>query len=401
MSEIENLTRVRPVKSVPAAKERAAKRPAAKRPAAKEPAAKERAVGRRVTREGLAKDLPSFDLSQSERDLWLEAMEKDLGRDLRTPPEPEREAADEDTWAVGEFEAVGTDWTVNEWRIVGSGSSGDSRTASLRNVHNGKYVRSISTGKLWTYRFIPQLLLDRVEEKRKAAEAAHAEWMRLEEEEARRHEARMRAEYGASYVPVRSAPRKTMLKLKLRKDGTKVPFPVSVPYGGPRWESHLDEKILKKADALDRKRWLAAAKTGGGPCFAESDGKGWLMVEGFTDALAKRSPWIVHPASALTPVIRGSLAEREVERILSSRNFSVTRVAKDGSGATWVKGDVVPPMKKDELVGAAISVDNMAVCQPVTPMKVGEKPVTAVATAAPAAVKKAKKPAAKTRAPKK
>jgi hypothetical protein len=40
----------------------------------------------------------------------------------------------------------------------------------------------------------------------------------------------------------------------------------------------------------------------------------------------------------------------------------------------WVQGDIVPSMKKDELVGGAISVDNMAVCQRVTPMEMGMKP---------------------------
>ena len=140
-----------------------------------------------------------------------------------------------------------------------------------------------------------------------------------------------------------------------------------------------DEKMLQKAEGLDRKRSLAASKSDEGPTFAEVDGR-WLRVKGYSEALAKRSPWIVHPLAK-----RGKAKGAKPAAALS-RNFSVTRIAKDDSANVWVQGDVVPQMKKEELVGAAVSVDNMAICQAVQPMAIGVRPPKA-AEKAPAAKK--------------
>ena len=124
-----------------------------------------------------------------------------------------------------------------------------------------------------------------------------------------------------------------------------------------------DEKMLQKAEGLDRKRSLAVSKSGEGPTLAEVDGR-WLRVDGYSEALAKRSPWIVPPQA------KGGKAKGAKPAAALSRNFSVTRIAKDDSANVWVQGDVVPQMKKEELVGAAVSVDNMAICQAVQPMAI-------------------------------
>ena len=251
MSEIENLTRVRPVKSVPAAKgpaakgpaakrpaakgpatkRPAAKGPAAKRPAAKRPAAKERPAKRPVAKEPAAKK-PAAKIHKRDKIHNTRAHSRGLAAFIKHimrpgPVGPYREAADENTWAIDQFEPglIGTDWTVNEWRIEGPGHTGDPNvTASLRNVHNGKYVPNISTWKLKCYRRIAQDSLDRVEKERKA----YAEKMRLEEEERLEKRQRMWEEVEASFqMPVATAAPAGVKKAK--KPAAKKRAPTRAP----------------------------------------------------------------------------------------------------------------------------------------------------------------------------
>ena len=49
------------------------------------------------------------------------------------------------------------------------------------------------------------------------------------------------------------------------------------------------------------------------------------------------------------------------------------KVAKDGDGHVWVAGDVVPQIKKADLVGATISISDTTQCKRVTPMQIVSK----------------------------
>lgn len=258
-------------------------------------------------------------------------------------------------WAIQTLEPhlIGTDWSVNKWRIVGPGDLNDKVTASIRNAHNSKWVRNISLWKLRPFESMSMAEQAEVESVRagyRGMEAKHMDPMLA----------------GTSKVQVQVA---TARARSVKPQATAEKQALSI-----RWESRKkakanlqhDEKILHRAGGLDRKRSLAASKTGDGPNFAEVEGR-WLRVAGYSDDVAARTPWIVHPPS-------GGGKAKGAKAASLSRNFSVTRVAKDSTGELWVQGDVVPQMKKDDLVGAAISIDNMAVCQVVKPMAVGVKP---------------------------
>jgi len=271
-------------------------------------------------------------------------------------------------WSVSHYEgaSLDCDWTINEWTSDGPGDTGRDDTKSLVNCGNGKRVRSYSSWKLTRREFMADFQLSRVESERKQYQRqieakASADAAAKAKTEAI-IEARFRETFGEK-------PAKPKNKAGASRDkGVQAAKLLPKPTSHAKATEHLkhDEKVLRKADALDRKRSLAASKAGDGPTFKEVDGR-WLRVEGFSEELAARSPWIVHPPS-------GSGKAKGAKAAALSRNFSVTRVGKDSTGSVWVQGDIVPSMKKDELVGGAISVDNMAVCQPVRPMAMGVKP---------------------------
>ena len=271
-------------------------------------------------------------------------------------------------WSVSHYEgaSLGCDWTINEWTSDGPGDTGRDDTKSLVNCGNGKRVRNYSSWKLTRREFMADVQLSRVESERKQyqrqIEAKDSADAAAKAETDAIIEAGLREALGEK-------PAKPKNKAGASRDkGVQAAKLLPKPASHAKATEHLkhDEKILRKADALDRKRSLAASKAGDGPTFKEVDGR-WLRVEGFSEELAARSPWIVHPPS-------GSGKAKGAKAAALSRNFSVTRVGKDSTGSVWVQGDIVPSMKKDELVGGAISVDNMAVCQPVRPMAMGVKP---------------------------
>lgn len=273
-------------------------------------------------------------------------------------------------WSVSRYEGhlLGCDWTTNEWTSDGPGDTGDDQTKALVNCGNGKRVRSYSSWKLTRRECMAGFQLSRVEEERKQYEC--------QMEAKARADAAAKAKTDAIIEATLGSPAKRSSKTAKQKKGAGSSrdkgvqaaklLPKAVSYAKATEHLKHDEKILRKADALDRKRSLDASRVGDGPTFKEVDGR-WLRVEGFSEELAARSPWVVHPPS-------GSGKAKGAKAAALSRNFSVTRVAKDGTGSVWVQGDIVPSMKKDELVGGAISVDNMAVCQPVRPMAMGVKP---------------------------
>lgn len=118
-----------------------------------------------------------------------------------------------------------------------------------------------------------------------------------------------------------------------------------------------EKKLLQAAAKVDRARSLADDAT---PRFAEADGR-MLRVSNYEITLASRSPWVVH------------FPKPKKGAALPSRVFSPTKVAKDADERVWVAGDVVPRIKKAELVGAAISVDDTSQCHHVAPLKVVKK----------------------------
>lgn len=271
-------------------------------------------------------------------------------------------------WSISHYEGglLGCDWTINEWTSDGPGDTGDERTKALVNCANGKRVRNYSSWKLEQRQFMTDSALSRIEKDRKQYQDVQDHKQYVAAASRRDLERQAQEAFGDASGKKQANPKK--------KQGASRDKGVQAAKLLPKVASHAkatehlkqDEKILRKAESADRKRSLAASKAGDGPIFKEVDGR-WLRVDGFSEELAARSPWIVHPPSG-----RGKAKGAKAAAL--SRNFSVTRAAKDGTGSVWVQGDIVPSMKKDELVGGAISVDNMAVCQRVTPMAMGMKP---------------------------
>lgn len=271
-------------------------------------------------------------------------------------------------WSVSNYEGhlLDCDWTINEWTSDGPGDTGDDRTKALVNCGNGKRVRNYSSWKLERREYMADVQLSRIEEERKQYQRSKAADAAAKAKTDAMINAESHKVFGEACGKKQANPKKKAGASRDKGVQAAKLLPKLVSHAKATEHLKHDEKILRKADALDRKRSLAASKAGDGPTFNEVDGR-WLRVEGFSEELAARSPWIVHPPS-------GSGKAQGAKAAALSRNFSVTRVAKDGTGSVWVQGDIVPPMKKDELVGGAISVDNMAVCQRVKPMAMGVKP---------------------------
>jgi len=116
-----------------------------------------------------------------------------------------------------------------------------------------------------------------------------------------------------------------------------------------------EKGILDSAARTDRKRSLADDAS---PRFDLSNPRGMLRIANYDAALALRSPWVIH------------FAKPKKGKAPPSRVLSVTKMAKDSDGHIWVAGDVVPTMKKAELVGSSISIDDTTQCQKVAPMRV-------------------------------
>ena len=101
------------------------------------------------------------------------------------------------------------------------------------------------------------------------------------------------------------------------------------------------------------------------PEIDECDGR-WVRVNIFKDALMTRSPWVLHwPCGG--------------KNEFTSRVFSPTRMAEatedekrtENVRLMWVQGDVLPHLKKSQLVGAFISIDDTTQCHPCPPLVVG------------------------------
>lgn len=116
-----------------------------------------------------------------------------------------------------------------------------------------------------------------------------------------------------------------------------------------------EKGILDSAARSDRTRSLADE---GNARFDQSNSRGLLRVANFDAVLASRSPWVIH------------FAKPKKGKASPSRVLSVTKMARASDGHIWVAGDVVPAMKKADLVGASISIDDTTQCQKVAPMRV-------------------------------
>ena len=139
-------------------------------------------------------------------------------------------------------------------------------------------------------------------------------------------------------------------KKERKKDGLLL-------HGQSKQVEKVEQKGLASAAREDRKRSIADE---GGARFDQVNARGMLRIANFDEALVSWSPWVIH------------FPKPKKGKAAPSRVMSVTNVAKDGDGRMWVSGDVVPALKKSELVSASISVDDTTQCKKVSPMKVIE-----------------------------
>ena len=108
-----------------------------------------------------------------------------------------------------------------------------------------------------------------------------------------------------------------------------------------------DRAVLDEEARRIRQRTISRAD---GPIIGGTRGR-WLHVDNWDDGLLGVNPWALHFGGG------------------RSRMLSVTRVGVDGDGRTWVQGDVLPRVKKEETVGARVSTADIE-CKKVLSMKV-------------------------------